>query len=164
MGAKPVARVALVVEDEWIVRDDIVSELKAQGWTVVEAATGEEALLLLAAREVHVLLTDIQLAGSHERMGSCSCRTRGQARASGHLCLRQHAGPVAAGRWKPVLPQALRSCGRRCRLPPAHRCRVMLKFPNASRSYDPTRHCVRFWGHDGALEIRSLWRRMLYCS
>jgi hypothetical protein len=29
----------------------------------------------------------------------------------------------------------------------------MLKFPNASRSYDPTRHCVRFWGHDGALEI-----------
>ena len=29
----------------------------------------------------------------------------------------------------------------------------MLNFPNASRSYDPTRHCVRFWGHDGALEI-----------
>ena len=29
----------------------------------------------------------------------------------------------------------------------------MLKFPNASRSYDPTRHCVRFWGHDGAWEV-----------
>ncbi len=29
----------------------------------------------------------------------------------------------------------------------------MLSFPNASRSYDPARHCVRFWGHDGALEI-----------
>ena len=28
-----------------------------------------------------------------------------------------------------------------------------MSFPNASRSYDPTRHCVRFWGHDGALEI-----------
>jgi CheY-like chemotaxis protein len=63
MCAEPVARVALVVEDEWIVRDLIVSELKAQGWTVAEAATGEDALALLANREVHVLLTDIQLAG-----------------------------------------------------------------------------------------------------
>ena len=29
----------------------------------------------------------------------------------------------------------------------------MLSFPNESRSYDTTRHCVRFWGHDGALEV-----------
>lgn len=29
----------------------------------------------------------------------------------------------------------------------------MLNFPNISRSYDPTHHCVRFWGHDGALEV-----------
>ncbi len=29
----------------------------------------------------------------------------------------------------------------------------MLNFPNASRSYDAARHCVRFWGHDGAIEI-----------
>jgi Protein of unknown function (DUF1488) len=29
----------------------------------------------------------------------------------------------------------------------------MLNFPNASRSYDATRHCVRFWGYDGALEV-----------
>jgi hypothetical protein len=29
----------------------------------------------------------------------------------------------------------------------------MLSFPNVSRSYDATRHCVRFWGHDGALEV-----------
>ena len=29
----------------------------------------------------------------------------------------------------------------------------MLNFPNASRSYDPTRQSVRFWGYDGALEI-----------
>jgi CheY-like chemotaxis protein len=64
MSAEPVSRVALVVEDEWIVRAHIVSELEAQGWTVVETATGEDALALLADREVHVLLTDIQLAGS----------------------------------------------------------------------------------------------------
>jgi hypothetical protein len=29
----------------------------------------------------------------------------------------------------------------------------MLNFPNASRSYDPTRRCIRFWGHDGAIEV-----------
>lgn len=29
----------------------------------------------------------------------------------------------------------------------------MLNFPNASRSYDTTRRSVRFWGHDGALEV-----------
>lgn len=29
----------------------------------------------------------------------------------------------------------------------------MLSFPNASRSYDATRHCIRFWGYDGALEV-----------
>ena len=27
-----------------------------------------------------------------------------------------------------------------------------LSFPNQSRSYDPTRHAVRFWGHDSAME------------
>jgi uncharacterized protein DUF1488 len=28
----------------------------------------------------------------------------------------------------------------------------VIDFPNHSRSYDPTRHAVRFWGHDSALE------------
>lgn len=64
MCAEPVARVALVVEDEWIVRDHIVSELTAHGWTVIEATTGEDALALLDGCEVDVLLTDIQLAGA----------------------------------------------------------------------------------------------------
>ncbi|MGH6946495.1 MAG: DUF1488 domain-containing protein [Kiloniellales bacterium] len=30
---------------------------------------------------------------------------------------------------------------------------IALSFPNESRSYDATRGCVRFWGHDSALEI-----------
>src|SRR4051812_10667153 len=29
----------------------------------------------------------------------------------------------------------------------------MLNFTNQSRSYDATRHAVRFWGYDGALEV-----------
>jgi hypothetical protein len=28
----------------------------------------------------------------------------------------------------------------------------MLNFPNPSRIFDPTRHAVRFWGHDSAME------------
>ncbi len=28
----------------------------------------------------------------------------------------------------------------------------MIEFPNYSRSYDRTRHAVRFWGHDSAME------------
>jgi hypothetical protein len=27
-----------------------------------------------------------------------------------------------------------------------------LTFPNHSRSYDNTRHAIRFWGHDSAME------------
>lgn len=63
MRACPTARVALVIEDEWLVRNNIVNELRESGWIVVETATGEEALALLAGREVDVVLTDIQLAG-----------------------------------------------------------------------------------------------------
>jgi hypothetical protein len=29
---------------------------------------------------------------------------------------------------------------------------VMIDFPNHSRSYDVTRHAVRFWGYDSAIE------------
>jgi len=30
---------------------------------------------------------------------------------------------------------------------------MSLSFPNQSRSYDATLRAVRFWGHDGALEV-----------
>ena len=109
MCAEPVARVALVVEDEWIVRDLIVSELKAQGWTVAEAATGEDALALLANREVHVLLTDIQLAGIMNGW-EVAHAMRAAIPELPVIYIRQQAGPLAAGRRKSVLPQAVRSC------------------------------------------------------
>ena len=28
----------------------------------------------------------------------------------------------------------------------------MINFPNPSRVFDPTRHAIRFWGHDSAME------------
>lgn len=33
---------------------------------------------------------------------------------------------------------------------------MALNFPNISRSYDASRKCVRFWGHDGTLEVAFL--------
>ena len=63
MRAQPTSRLALVVEDEWLVRANIVSELRERGWTAVDTATGEDALALLAGGEVDFVLTDIQLAG-----------------------------------------------------------------------------------------------------
>jgi len=30
---------------------------------------------------------------------------------------------------------------------------MKLNFPNPSRSYDDSRHCVCFWGYDGSREI-----------
>ncbi len=30
---------------------------------------------------------------------------------------------------------------------------ILLNFPNESCSYDATRHSVRFWGYDGAMEV-----------
>ena len=54
--------VALVVEDDWLLRDDIAMELKSEGWHVVEAVNGEAALDLFDTT-IDVLFTDIQLGG-----------------------------------------------------------------------------------------------------
>ncbi len=57
-------RVILLVEDEWMVRDVLASELRNAGWQVIEASTAEGALALLETRQrIDLLLTDIQLAG-----------------------------------------------------------------------------------------------------
>lgn len=54
----------LVVEDEWLVRDVIASDLKDAGWTVLEASTGESAIGIIENNpQIDVLFTDIQLAG-----------------------------------------------------------------------------------------------------
>ena len=53
----------LVVEDDWLVRADIVFGLQEEGWTVLEASTGDGAIqVLLDAKVVHLLITDIGLA------------------------------------------------------------------------------------------------------
>jgi hypothetical protein len=40
---------------------------------------------------------------------------------------------------------------------------MALDFPNESRSFDPKRHCVRFWGHDDAREVAFLVEEDALC-
>jgi len=52
----------LVVEDDWLVREDFVLHLQQEGWVVLEAFTGAGALKALReAKIVDLLITDIGL-------------------------------------------------------------------------------------------------------
>jgi CheY-like chemotaxis protein len=54
----------LVVEDEWLLRADIVAYLRAAGWRVIEASSGETAMALVEdGAPIDVLFTDIALGG-----------------------------------------------------------------------------------------------------
>jgi CheY-like chemotaxis protein len=53
----------LVVEDDWMIREHLVTDLRQEGWAVLEAATGAGALTALReAEKVDLLITDIGLA------------------------------------------------------------------------------------------------------
>jgi CheY-like chemotaxis protein len=54
---------ALVVEDDGLVREDIVELFRQQGWSVFETAIGAGALQMIReADRLHLLFTDINLA------------------------------------------------------------------------------------------------------
>lgn len=54
---------ALVVEDDWWVREDIAAFFRQQGWRVFETAIGAGALQMIReAQRVDLLFTDINLA------------------------------------------------------------------------------------------------------
>jgi CheY-like chemotaxis protein len=55
---------AVVVEDEWAIRMQIVDTLVDSGWEVQEFASGEQAVEFLADnRPINLLVTDIRLTG-----------------------------------------------------------------------------------------------------
>jgi CheY-like chemotaxis protein len=55
----------LVVEDDWLLRNDATDALEDAGWTVLGVASGEEALVLLnPALPIDLVFTDINLAGA----------------------------------------------------------------------------------------------------
>jgi CheY-like chemotaxis protein len=56
--------VVMVVEDEWLLREQIAEDLRHDGWDVLEASTGEKALgYVRSGRHVDLLITDIRLPG-----------------------------------------------------------------------------------------------------
>jgi CheY-like chemotaxis protein len=56
--------VVLVVEDEILIRMDVVDQLTALGYIIIEASSGREALEALTnADAVHILFTDIDMPG-----------------------------------------------------------------------------------------------------
>ncbi len=64
MSDRPASLAVLVVEDDWLLRQEIVSELQEAGWIVLEAGTGQGALALLEqGQRFDLLITDIHLAG-----------------------------------------------------------------------------------------------------
>jgi CheY-like chemotaxis protein len=64
MRAGPETNVVLVIEDEPVVRMHISDEFRARGWQVIEAASGEQAVELIATNQIDVVFTDILLAGA----------------------------------------------------------------------------------------------------
>lgn len=57
--------VVLVVEDEGLVRLMAVDMLEDEGFTVIEAATADEAWTILEARDdIAILFTDVEMPGS----------------------------------------------------------------------------------------------------
>jgi len=55
------ARTILIADDEPHIRHIVADKLRANGYTVVEARDGEEALELAIAEPPHLLITDLQM-------------------------------------------------------------------------------------------------------
>jgi CheY-like chemotaxis protein len=56
----------LVVEDEALVRLMVADELRASGFTVVEAVNADEALQVLGSVDVDLVFTDIRMQGEFD--------------------------------------------------------------------------------------------------
>ena len=66
-------RSILVVEDEVLIRLHLAEELRESGYTVIEAASGDEAIMLLSSLDdVGLVLTDIRMPGSLDGMALAS--------------------------------------------------------------------------------------------
>jgi CheY-like chemotaxis protein len=60
-----IRHVILVVEDEALIRMDVVEMIRGAGFGVVEAANADEAITILEARlDITVVFTDVQMPGS----------------------------------------------------------------------------------------------------
>jgi CheY-like chemotaxis protein len=57
--------VVLVVEDEMLIRMDIVDQIEAAGFEVLEASNADEAIAILERNpNIHIVFTDVDMPGS----------------------------------------------------------------------------------------------------
>ena len=63
MSARQRRPIVLIVEDDVLVRTDIVSEFDWQGWKVFDAGDGDQALAIVKKNRLDVVITDIELGG-----------------------------------------------------------------------------------------------------
>jgi len=90
------AGVALVVEDDWLLRQNLVDDLTAEGWTVLEAESGESALAAMSEDlGIGLLVTDIRLGGPHNGWDIAEAMRQKNA---GLAVIYVSANPVQASR------------------------------------------------------------------
>jgi CheY-like chemotaxis protein len=109
----------LVVEDDWLVRENVAGWFQEQGWNVADAAKGANAIgFLRETKTVHLLFTDIGLADAVTgwdvaEAGRMSHPNLAVIYASGghEYPLRRMSGSIFLP--KPVLPRdIMQACSR----------------------------------------------------
>ena len=69
-AAAPRPRTILIVEDEALLRMDLADEFAEAGFSVLEAGTADEALMLVeSGAPVDLVLSDIQMPGAIDGLG-----------------------------------------------------------------------------------------------
>ena len=109
MGVEASARVVLVVEDEAFVRAAIAEEFRSFGWHVLEAASGEQAVALVATQPHRHHFHGHSARGNYERVGHRRCPAGEPPRHARPLYLRQCLPARASGGRKLVYRQTLRA-------------------------------------------------------
>jgi CheY-like chemotaxis protein len=108
----------LVVEDEFMLREDIAAYLRDCGCAVYEAATAEEAVVMCrtVGLRLHVLFTDINLNGAAEgwqvaEAFRTACPTIGVLYTSGNSLDRSRCVPGSGFLTKPYdRAEVLKAC------------------------------------------------------
>lgn len=113
--------VAVVVEDEWLIRMELADALASAGVKVFEASAGEEALAYLEAdHPIDVLITDIRLLGEMSGWEVAEAFRRahpdiGVIYASANPPLKERQVPGSVFFAKPApMPQLVETCHRLC--------------------------------------------------
>ena len=69
----PAVGIILVVEDEVLIRLDLAQQLHSAGFTVLEASTAHEAIMMFQTTEgVALVVTDVRMPGEIDGLGLAS--------------------------------------------------------------------------------------------